>query len=128
MTGVTGRGKVNPTVYLCQQLEDRKVDDDEIFDRYEQELVWMIRQAGGVNALGRDMGISPSTISRWLHRNRKPSAYHAIAIETYTNGAIKRETIRPDIFCPGAIMPSRVDMSGFKRCPFATLDKGEQKA
>ncbi len=62
------------------------MDDDEIFDRYEQELVWMIGQAGGVNALGRAMGISPSTISRWLHRNRKPSAYHAIAIETYTNG------------------------------------------
>lgn len=104
------------------------MDDDDIFDGYEQELVWMIKKAGGVNALGRALGISPSAISRWLHRQRKPSAYHAIAIETYTNGAIKRETIRPDIFCPGALMPNRVSMDGFKRCPFATLDKGEGKA
>jgi DNA-binding transcriptional regulator YdaS (Cro superfamily) len=88
--------------------------DDDIFDSFEQELIWLINNAGGVNALARQLELSSSAISHWLRRTRKPSAHHAINIEAYTNGAIPRERIRPDLFAAGVILKNRADMTGFK--------------
>ena len=99
------------------------MNDDEAFDQWEQELVWLINEAGGVNALGRALGLSPGCISRWMHRKRRPSPQHALALETYTNGRIRREHVRPDIYPPMVLMPNRGSLEGFVRKPFATLDK-----
>jgi DNA-binding transcriptional regulator YdaS (Cro superfamily) len=102
--------------------------DDEMWDQWEQELMWLIGTQGGMNALGRALGISGATISNWLRRKRRPSPQHALALETFTNGKIKRETIRPDIYPPAVLMENRGSLEGFKRKPFATLDKNSDQA
>lgn len=45
-----------------------------------------------------EIGVSQATVNHWLKGIRKPKAEWAIKIENATNGAIKREQIRPDIF------------------------------
>ena len=99
-------------------------DDDHIWDLWEQELVWLINTYGGVNALGRVLGVSAPAISYWLRRKRKPSPQQALAIEALTEGKIKREVIRPDIYPPAVLMANTTAMNGFEKKPFRTLDKG----
>jgi DNA-binding transcriptional regulator YdaS (Cro superfamily) len=99
-------------------------DDEHLWDLWEQELVWLIGWAGGVNKLGGVLGINPSAISRWLRRQRKPSPQQALAIEALTEGRIKREIIRPDIYPPAVLMTGTTTMEGFEKKPFRTLDKG----
>jgi DNA-binding transcriptional regulator YdaS (Cro superfamily) len=100
------------------------MNDDDIFDAWEQELIWLVSKAGGVNALARDLQISPASISYWLRRKRKPSHQQALNIEAYTNGQIRRETIRPDIYPAGVLLPkgSTSDMNGFVKKPFEGAD------
>jgi len=46
--------------------------------------------------LAKLLGIAPTTISNW--KVRQIPVHRAIEIELLTNGAIKREDLRPDIF------------------------------
>lgn len=94
------------------------MDDDDIFDAFEQELVWLISKAGGLNQLAKSLGIAPSTISRWMHRTRRPSAIHATLIEAYTQGQLPRERIRPDIFVKDVLLKKRQALNDFKKKPF----------
>lgn len=100
------------------------MNDDDIFDAWEQELVWLVSKAGGVNALARELQISPASISYWLRRKRKPSHQQALNIEAYTEGRIRRETIRPDIYPASVLLPegTRSDMDGFSKKPFEVPD------
>lgn len=90
------------------------MDKDEIFDAWEQELVWLIGKAGGVNALARELEVSPSSISYWLSRKRMPSPQQALNIEAYTEGKISREVIRPDIYPTTVLLKTKRSISGFK--------------
>lgn len=96
------------------------MNDDDIFDAWEQELIWLIGKTGGVNALARELQVSPASISYWLRRKRKPSHQQALNIEAYTQGRIRRETIRPDIYPASVLLPdgARPDMEGFNKKPF----------
>ena len=90
-----------------------------MWDQWEQELMWLIGTQGGMNALGRALGISGATISNWLRRKRKPSPQHALALETFTGGKIKRETIRPDIYPSTVLIEESSGLEGFKKKPMA---------
>ena len=95
------------------------MDDDEIFDSFEQQLVWLIGQAGGLNKLAKELEVSSASISYWLRRKRKPSPQQALNIEAYTGGKIRRETIRPDIYPTGVLLSKQRDLSGFQKKPFS---------
>jgi DNA-binding transcriptional regulator YdaS (Cro superfamily) len=96
------------------------MSDDDIFDAWEQELIWLIGKTGGVNALARELQVSSASVSYWLRRKRKPSHQQALNIEAYTQGRIRRETIRPDIYPASVLLPdgARPDMEGFNKKPF----------
>lgn len=53
---------------------------------------------GAVNEMAAYLGICPSYMSLLIHGKRKPSATLAKKIEKATQGLIKREVLRPDIF------------------------------
>ena len=97
---------------------------DEVFDSFEQELIWLIGKVGGLNSLAKELQVSAPAISHWLHRKRLPSPQQALNIEAYTQGRIKRETIRPDIYPASVLLPdgARPDMEGFNKKPFEGAD------
>ena len=103
------------------------MNDDDIFDAWEQELIWLIGKTGGVNALARELQVSPASISYWLRRKRKPSHQQALNIEAYTEGRIKGETIRPDIYPASVLLPegARTDLEGFSKKPFGEVSNGK---
>lgn len=61
-------------------------------------LIQAIEIFGNQRKLAAAMGVVQSAISQWLTNNRVPPI-RAIMIERLTNGAVKREELRPDIFC-----------------------------
>jgi DNA-binding transcriptional regulator YdaS (Cro superfamily) len=48
------------------------------------------------NELAKLLGVAPTAISNW--KARQIPVHRAVQIELLTNGAIKREELRPDIF------------------------------
>lgn len=103
------------------------MDRDEIFDGFEQELVWLIGQAGGVNKLAKELQVSAPAISYWLRRKRLPSPQQALNIESYTQGKIKRETIRPDIYPSTVLLQGKRSVDSLNKKPYKNkrdLDKG----
>ncbi|MBU2788608.1 helix-turn-helix domain-containing protein [Acidithiobacillus sp. VAN18-1] len=58
-----------------------------------------ISHFGSQASLARRLGVVPMAVSHWLKRQRIPP-HQAIAIERATNGAVRREELRPDIFGP----------------------------
>jgi DNA-binding transcriptional regulator YdaS (Cro superfamily) len=94
------------------------MDRDEIFDGFEQELVWLIGRAGGINALARELQVSPPAISYWLRRKRLPSPQQVLNIEAYTKGAITRQMLRPDIYPSTVILEKQRDISDFDKKDF----------
>ena len=94
-------------------------DADEIFDAFEQELVWLIRQAGSMRALSEKIGIAQPTISNWLNRRRLPTYKHALMIEAFTDGRVTRQQVRPDIYPIGVVVDKQdLTMNGFQKQPF----------
>ena len=91
---------------------------DEIFDSFEQELVWLISKHGGVNKLAAKLQISPPAISHWLRRRRLPSPQQALNLEAFTNGAIRREVIRPDLYPTTVLLGEQCDISSFSKKEF----------
>ena len=53
---------------------------------------------GSQTALARRMNCSQQKISHLLHHAKSVSAETALALESATQGAIRREHIRPDLF------------------------------
>ena len=57
----------------------------------------LIEQIGG-SELARRLQVSRGLVSHWKQGRQRPSARLAKEIEKTTNGVVKREEIRPDIF------------------------------
>ncbi len=57
-----------------------------------------IEVVGGVKKLALELGVHPNNISGWLYRDLKIPAHHVPKIVQATQGAIKPEELRPDIF------------------------------
>ncbi len=55
-------------------------------------LVEAIKQAGGITALARSIGIKPPSVAEW----RRVPAARVIAVENATG--VPRERLRPDLF------------------------------
>lgn len=56
--------------------------------------------AGGQKALARKVGVKQQNVSWWINKSKKVPAERCAAIERATNGAVKREQLRPDVFGP----------------------------
>jgi len=48
--------------------------------------------------MARALGISKTWLSLIINGKKNPSAYLSKEIEKYTNGEVKREELRPDLF------------------------------
>lgn len=96
------------------------MERDEIFDRFEQELVYLIKTVGSQKRLALAMGINHSAISNWLTRKKLPSPAHALVIEAFTNGQITRQMIRPDVYPEGLIndFKNKPSLNDFTKKPF----------
>lgn len=47
----------------------------------------------------RQLGVSPGLVWQWLNDETKITAERAVQIEEATGGDVKREDVRPDLFC-----------------------------
>jgi DNA-binding transcriptional regulator YdaS (Cro superfamily) len=54
---------------------------------------------GGRSALAARLGVSTEAVRQWLAGVSKVSADRAVQIETATECVVKREELRPDLFC-----------------------------
>lgn len=55
-----------------------------------------IELLGGVRKAAKTLGVSPTAIYKWLDNG--VTAERAIEIERATNGEVKREELRPDLY------------------------------
>lgn len=53
---------------------------------------------GAVSEMADYLGITPTWMSLLIHQHRKPSAALSVKIERATQGLVKREDLRPDLF------------------------------
>jgi DNA-binding transcriptional regulator YdaS (Cro superfamily) len=53
---------------------------------------------GAVNEMAEHLGITATWLSILIHNHKRPSAMLAIKIEKATQGLVKREVLRPDLF------------------------------
>jgi DNA-binding transcriptional regulator YdaS (Cro superfamily) len=53
---------------------------------------------GAVNEMAMHLGITATWLSILIHKHKRPSAELAIKIEKATQGLVKREVLRPDLF------------------------------
>ena len=53
---------------------------------------------GAQIALARQLGVSKTWMSQIVNGRHVPSAGLALMIEKFTNGKVKRKTLRPDLF------------------------------
>lgn len=53
---------------------------------------------GSQVALARQLGVSKTWMSQIVTGRQMPSAGLALMIEKFTNGKVKRKTLRPDLF------------------------------
>lgn len=51
-------------------------------------------------ALARKLGIKQQNVSWWINKSKKVPAERCAAIERATNGAVRKEDLRPDVFGP----------------------------
>lgn len=56
-----------------------------------------VATVGGVGRLARLLGVRQPAVSNWRRRGKIP-AVQVIPIERATNGAVRREELRPDIY------------------------------
>jgi len=70
----------------------------------KRKLKKAIRIVGGKSQLAKLIGVHQTLPGKWLREwpEKGIRAEHAIAIEDATNGQVKREELRPDIFGEGA--------------------------
>jgi len=56
-----------------------------------------IKHFGTQAALAKACGITQSSVSQYLLRQKRPSAEIALEIEAATGGAVRAEELRPDV-------------------------------
>jgi len=54
--------------------------------------------SGAVNEMAAFLGITPTWLSLLIHARKRPSPQLAKKIEAATQGLVKKESLRPDIF------------------------------
>jgi DNA-binding transcriptional regulator YdaS (Cro superfamily) len=57
----------------------------------------LVAELGGPSQLAAALSVQPSAVTNWLRRGIVPPE-QCVEIELLTNGRIKREQLRPDIF------------------------------
>lgn len=62
-----------------------------------QALERAIEIAGGQSALAEKIGKKQAHVAMWLRRRKVPAEV-CVDIEGATNGAVTRESLRPDVF------------------------------
>ena len=62
------------------------------------ELYKAVNVIGGVVLLSKKLGVTYTSISKWLHSDIKIPIKHAIAIEKLTKGKVSAKDLRPDIY------------------------------
>ena len=50
------------------------------------------------DGIAKALGISQPAVGYWIKGGFKPSPINAVKIEEVTNGLVRREHIRPDVF------------------------------
>ena len=63
-------------------------------------LFQALQIAGSQRALAKLAGVSQPAVHKWMKGLSCPGLKAVIRIERATNGAIRREDLRPDIFSP----------------------------
>ena len=53
---------------------------------------------GGTTNLSLDIGVHPNKISQWLYEDQKIPAHHVPKIVKATQGIVRAEELRPDVF------------------------------
>lgn len=53
---------------------------------------------GGVTNLSLDIGVDYTSISKWLYTDMRIPAHHVPKIVKATNGKIRPEELRPDVY------------------------------
>lgn len=57
-----------------------------------------IAATGGTQeALAATLGVSQTTISKWLHGKAQPSIGHALKLERITDGLVRAQDLRPEV-------------------------------
>ena len=59
---------------------------------------WLETNRYSQNDLGKMLGVTQGAVSQWIAGAVKISAERAVDIERVTQGAVRREELRPDIF------------------------------
>lgn len=57
-----------------------------------------IAHLGSQQALAAKLGVRQSAVSKWLYGSIAMTAERAVQIEEATDGAVRREDLRPDLF------------------------------
>ncbi|MBP9728614.1 MAG: helix-turn-helix domain-containing protein [Gammaproteobacteria bacterium] len=57
-----------------------------------------IESVGGVKKLALELGVHSNSVSGWLYRDLKIPAHHVKTIVQATQGTVRPEELRPDIF------------------------------
>jgi DNA-binding transcriptional regulator YdaS (Cro superfamily) len=55
------------------------------------------RTRGTSAMLALALGLSPCVISSWVHGRRRVPVMHCLSIERITKGAVRADTLRPDV-------------------------------
>jgi len=53
---------------------------------------------GAVNEMAEYLGITPTWLSILIHGHKRPSPELAVKLEKATQGLVKREVLRPDLY------------------------------
>lgn len=59
-------------------------------------LIEAVRRQGGQSALGRLVGVSQQSVSKWVKRSKPLPAEHVLTVEAATG--ISRHDLRPDLY------------------------------
>ena len=68
----------------------------------KRTALWFFLERGGREGFARAMGVSVGTVNRWCAGIQRPGHRCAIQIEILSQGAVRREDMRPDIWGPAA--------------------------
>lgn len=92
---------------------------DNTLTRFEA-LAACVRKAGSISAMGRDLGIPQSTMSRIYNSSKQmPAEYVLMAERLY---GVSRHDLRPDIY------PRECMVDRFVSARFVGVDRGVQRS
>ena len=84
--------------HMCNKHEGGKMKSiaEQIKEMEKKKLAELIDYVGGQSSLARFVGVSRQSVNEWVNRGRI-SATAAIDVERLTNGAFKKEDLRPAV-------------------------------